>query len=502
MTKQKDKKFLDFLIKLNPKQEKVYREAYLNPNKRYLLLYGASRSGKTFLSFAHKMQLCVEYPGIKCVFIRKTFADLNFSLINQTFRDYKNYVRDRYFKKYPEERLKYENKKTDILDEYFTYNKTTHTINWKNGSVVSFFGASTNSTGGGADTKIIGSQFETITCDEAKDIDYKTVIETLFSRLNFQRGKLFSVITGKEFSCPKLEFLENPTTKSSWTYIFGIEKKNPISGVSFSEEWKKKIYVGVFTKYDNQENLDPDYYRNMEELASERTIKTYVDAVYSDADDYAIFPKLNWEYSENWSLMERICIYVDPSYKSGVKNDFKAVVTVGVRRGVFYVLNVMAEQCTTDVMVHLLYQSWVTVLKGTRTKHGIFVPVELWVENAGLPDDFNKAIEDYNRKNNCQIPYELDRSKKGNKYDRIESELVPLNKSGRLIFNLAIESMPQYKILLETQFLGFKKNADKNAHDDIPDAIQGAIAKLRIKIPNFEENDFSSVKNEYKQHKY
>ncbi len=65
-----------------------------------------------------------------------------------------------------------------------------------------------------------------------------------------------------------------------------------------------------------------------------------------------------------------------------------------------------------------------------------------------------------------------DQRKKGHKYTRIEALLEPLHRNSKLYLNTAEKDNPHMK-RLEEQFLAFAPGS--RAHDDAPDAVEGAI---------------------------
>ena len=73
----------------------------------------------------------------------------------------------------------------------------------------------------------------------------------------------------------------------------------------------------------------------------------------------------------------------------------------------------------------------------------------------------------------------MDGRQKGDKYARVESALVPLNEQGKLFFNLALKQL-RIGSLITQQFLNFKKNLISTEHDDIPDAVHGAVTLINI----------------------
>ena len=191
---------------------------------------------------------------------------------------------------------------------------------------------------------------------------------------------------------------------------------------------------------------------------------------------------------DDWSVFERIAIYVDPSYKSGPKNDYKSVATVGLCQGSYYVLDINAAQCTTYAMMQLIHEAQSYAEENLEKVRGQRATVETWIENQGLADDFNMSHDQYCADNGCAIPFRLDSRNKGDKFMRIESLLVPLNENYKLIFSNHIKEK-QISSQVEVQFLNFSKHPPKDLHDDIPDSVHGAVSKLNQKTTSVTKSD-------------
>jgi hypothetical protein len=108
-------------------------------------------------------------------------------------------------------------------------------------------------------------------------------------------------------------------------------------------------------------------------------------------------------------------------------------------------------------------------------------PIRIWFENAGMPDDFVDAVQSHAKNNGWVCPYQLDNRDKGDKFARIESILEPLNNTGKLFFNIGLKGS-KFANLLSVQFLTFRKNLLSTEHDDIPDAVHGAVTLLNVPI--------------------
>jgi predicted phage terminase large subunit-like protein len=159
--------------------------------------------------------------------------------------------------------------------------------------------------------------------------------------------------------------------------------------------------------------------------------------------------------------------YTDPSFKAGTSNDFKATLLVGkTKTGEFHVIKAYVDQTSVSDMIAWHY-SINELINGA-------VPVYYYMESNFIQDlilaEFKKAGE----KNGWQLPIRGDARKKPDKFARIEA-LQPIFERGEVIFNVKEKDHPGM-LQLQEQLLMFEKGS--HAHDDAPDALEGAIWML------------------------
>ena len=155
--------------------------------------------------------------------------------------------------------------------------------------------------------------------------------------------------------------------------------------------------------------------------------------------------------------------YTDPSFKSSATADFKATLLVGITpKGKYHVLKAYADQTKVSRMVEWHYEihDYVGDSSARYTMEANFMQ-DL------LLDEFRK----YGEKVGYQIPIVGDKRKKDDKFTRIEN-MQPLFERGDVIFNEAEKSSQGMEVLVD-QLLCFEKGS--KAHDDAPDALEGAI---------------------------
>ncbi len=164
--------------------------------------------------------------------------------------------------------------------------------------------------------------------------------------------------------------------------------------------------------------------------------------------------------------------YTDPSFKESKHNDYKATVLVGRWKDEFHILKAFVDQTTTATMIGWHYE--IDRFVNDR------VPVYYAMEANFIQDSIIKEFYKYGAENGGKIiPINGDTRKKDEKFSRIEALLEPLNNNGKLYLNAAEKDHPGMTTLYE-QFLMLEPGS--RAHDDGPDAVEGAVFELNRRI--------------------
>jgi hypothetical protein len=155
--------------------------------------------------------------------------------------------------------------------------------------------------------------------------------------------------------------------------------------------------------------------------------------------------------------------YIDLSYKSSSRNDYKAAVLMGRIGKEYHVLKCFLKQGTTRELAIGLINLNEYVNNNC--------PIYWIAEENFLQDLILKELHEGFQQLKSSIVIKGDSRKKAEKFTRIESALEPLNSNGKLFFNEAEKQNPSMQILEEQ----FKALAPKSrSHDDGPDACEGA----------------------------
>ena len=407
--------------------------------------YGSGRSGKTFLSTYFIFERALKYPGSFHLFLRSTYTSLLAGVFSQTIPNVLNAL-----KIHPG---------IDLVETKLCHlRQNPAEVIFKNGSSIRFLGLDTVSTDKQATDKILSQEYITADFEEANEIPFE-VVEKVKTRLAQK----------VEGALPISIFTLNPTTYDSWDYQYFIDKINPKSKAPINNP--DQVTSFFFHVNDNLHNISPDYVDTLMNLSPMQR-RRFFEGKYGDNFEGEIFKEIYWDKLPPIQEFERITIYNDPSFKSSVKNDYKATVCVGLRRGAFWIIWAEAHQATTAQMIlnnfniaYRLYQL------------GWTESVVHWIENAGLPDDFPDAVQNFAQSQKWVMPYKLDSRQKGDKYSRIEACLVPLNDQGKLFFNQDMKS-ERIGSLIAQQFGNFRSKMTPDEHDDIPDAVHGAVSLM------------------------
>lgn len=183
----------------------------------------------------------------------------------------------------------------------------------------------------------------------------------------------------------------------------------------------------------------------------------------------AVFLKKHIRYGKMLPLKEykQLICYTDPSFKNSTTNDFKATMLVGkTKTGEYHIIKAFADQTSVSNMVQWNYD----IEKFVNGR----VPVMYYMESNFIQDLMLDEFKKVGDSCGHHIPIRGDARKKNDKFSRIEA-LQPLFERGLIILNEDEAMSPGMQQLVE-QLLMFEKGS--KAHDDAPDAVEGAIYLL------------------------
>ena len=180
--------------------------------------------------------------------------------------------------------------------------------------------------------------------------------------------------------------------------------------------------------------------------------------------------KTDWIKYENRPAYKRfddIICYIDPSFKSHSKADYKAAKTWGRIGTQLWELKAFVRQCSVSTMVKYCYD-----LKESFPKD---VVLRFEMEANFIQDTLLDEITAEGNERGYQLNIIGDDRKKPDKFQRIESASAYWER-GFVSYDQKLENDPDH-IAGKDQLLAFEKGTRTN--DDSPDADEGAIFKLQ-----------------------
>lgn len=207
-----------------------------------------------------------------------------------------------------------------------------------------------------------------------------------------------------------------------------------------------------------------------------------------------VFKDITWGRVPPINRFKFLVAYCDPSYKNSKKNDFKAIPLVGEHAGNFYVINAFVDQTTISEMIKWFYDHDERVNNKTS--------LYSYIEAGSLQDTFYQELFlprliAVGQQKGKHLSISPDHRKKPDKFTRIESTLEPLNRQGRLIFNEREKKNPHMQ-RLEEQLKAIEPSLP--AHDDGPDALEGAVWIINNKIKTFKVSSGRSKRKSTKKY--
>lgn len=169
--------------------------------------------------------------------------------------------------------------------------------------------------------------------------------------------------------------------------------------------------------------------------------------------------------------------YLDPSYKSSDKSDYKAWVLLGKYKKEYHVLKAWGEKTTSKNMWEYAFSVDEWVKEKIAVKH-------VMESNFIQEEVHKKELERVEDDNNRPLRVFYDVRKKEDKFERIET-MQPLFQRGLIKFNIKEKESTGMK-LLRSQLLAIEKGSRIN--DDLPDALEGAIWMIDKNQPRKENS--------------
>lgn len=288
-------------MKLTDKQQEA--QAVLAGDATHCMLFGGSRSGKTFLLVRNVVFRALKAPGSRHAIFRFRYNHLKASIVLDTFPKVM--------------RLAFPGVK-------WTPHAQDGYVDLQGGAQIWFAGLDDKDR----TEKILGMEFVTLYFNECSQIPVSsidTALTRLAQKVESQTGGLLKLRA--YYDC-------NPPSKAHWTYRRFVQKQDPETKqpISFPEDYASF----QINPRDNVDNLSPEYLKMLDSLPA-RMRKRFAEGQFSDANPSALFPE---EHIDRWRVIDgkvpemvRVVVAVDPSGsgdEDNADNDEIGIVVVGL----------------------------------------------------------------------------------------------------------------------------------------------------------------------------
>lgn len=294
------------ICRLTPRQIEASR--LLAGPAKHVMLFGGSRSGKTFLLVRAVVMRALKAPGSRHAIVRYRFNAVKSSVVADTFPKVMGLC---------------------FTGIQYTVNRTDWYARMPNGSEIWFAGLDDKER----TEKILGMEFATIYANECSQIPYGS-IETAVTRLA-QRAEQQAIggVPARALR-PRVYYDCNPPSKAHWSYKIFREHRHHETGLPLPHP---EDYASMqVNPIDNADNIASDYLDTLKAMSA-RARKRFLDGDFADATPNQLFPD---EHIDRWRVtdgvlpdMVRVVVAVDPSGADdadNADNDAIGIVVAGL----------------------------------------------------------------------------------------------------------------------------------------------------------------------------
>lgn len=280
----------------NPGQ--VRMRSLLTAGKRFCLVYGGSRSGKTFELTGSLVERALLAPGSRHLIVRHEGAAVRRAIIKGTWPEL--------FKmRWP--------------DVSYDWNEKYGYFTLPNGSEIWASGLNDQK----AMERVLGNEYSTIYGNEASEFTY--------SAFNLLRTRLAATATTIEGQpLPQRFYVDlNPTVEQHWTYQLWFEHLDPVEQTAIAADQHGAVVVNP---EDNAENLSAEYLADLRSLPPAQR-KRFYEGKYGSDDVDALWRRAVIRRADEAPDLARIVVAIDPAVTSEPGSDETGIVVVGLDGG-------------------------------------------------------------------------------------------------------------------------------------------------------------------------
>lgn len=279
-------------FRLTAKQAEI-RDALAGP-KKHSLIYGGSRSGKTFLICYAIATRALMAPGSRHAIFRKHGVSVKQSIGR------------------------------DTLPKVFSLAYPAAPVRWYDQDGMFTVGQDAEIWLAGLDDKdrvdkVLGKEFASTYFNEASEIALSSY-DVAQTRL----AQSIKKVDGKPLALRSYVDL-NPTTAAHWTYKLYIEGVHPEGGTLNPDDYQ----AFVANPTDNADNLPPDYIESLRNLPERQRKRFFLGQFAADVEN-ALWRRDYIKRADWPGDLQRVVVAIDPAASSQAGSDETGVVCAGV----------------------------------------------------------------------------------------------------------------------------------------------------------------------------
>lgn len=283
---------LDMDFKLNNKQKEI-RILFSGPEKNQLI-YGGSRSSKTFFICYCIATRSIRAPGSRHVIFRKHGVAVKHAVGMDTWPKMMALA-------YPDIKFRWKDR-----DGYFLF---------ENKSEVWLAGLDDKERV----EKVLGKEYVSLYFNEASEIPLSSYIVAqtrLSQQIHDVEGNVLSLRNYVDL---------NPTTNQHWTYRLWVDGINPDGEMPVN--MGNYVYA-IANPQDNIDNLSQDYIDTLMELP-ERQRRRFFEGLYSADDDNALWRRNFIKRTQDVPDLTRVVVSIDPAVTNIVGSNETGIIVAG-----------------------------------------------------------------------------------------------------------------------------------------------------------------------------
>lgn len=327
---------------LTSKQVEAYNDIILGP-AMHNLLYGGSRSTKTFTFVMATVVRALISKGSRHLIGRFRFSHIKASIVHDTFPKVMKLC-------WPKMKL----------GQDYIINKSDWFAEFDHGSQIWFSGFDDKDR----TEKILGNEYATVFLNECSQLSYNTrllIMTRLAQKCTYEEGGVTKELALKMF------YDENPPPKGHWSHKLFIEKKEPETKLPLKDP--ENYAHLLMNPVDNVANLPAAYLKTLEGLPKRKRDRFYL-GLFSDETENSLWTIEIIEASRVTAIpdgvtLSKVVVAIDPSGASDDPDESNDDIGIGVvglgTDGIAYVLE--------DLTLHAGPAKWGSVAVEAYQRH-------------------------------------------------------------------------------------------------------------------------------------